>query len=215
MNERFARLLNERAPGTALRNALKQDAGPWPCFLQEAERVPAGPLPYHSGSLLDHLVRCMNTVAGDALAVWMALVHDAGKLTTPKSLWPHHYGHETRGVLLATEWGRFLNMPEPFTRCGRMAARLHMKAGRYARLRPGTKVDLLLEVEASPCADAFWALVDADTRADVSRQARADRDRIRAVPCDGLWGEALRQRQIQAVGVDALQGQDVFRQFSS
>ncbi len=204
MDERFARLLNERAPGTALRNALKQDVGPWPCFLQEAERVPAGPPPYHAGSLLDHLARCMDAVAGDTLAVWMALVHDAGKLTTPKSLWPHHYGHEARGVLLATAWAVFLNMPESFARCGCMAARLHMKAGRYARLRPGTKVDLLLEVEVSPCADAFWRLVDADTRANVSRQARADGDRVLTVPCDGLRGEALRQRQIRAVGMDAL-----------
>lgn len=199
MDERFARLLHERAPGTALRVALRQESGRWPCFLRDAARVPAGPPPYHGGSLLDHLARCMDAVAGDALAVWLALVHDAGKLTTPEALLPHHYGHEARGEALAAEWAAFLRLPEPFACCGRMAARLHMKAGRYAQLRPATRLDLLLTVEDSPCADAFWKLVDADTRSDTGRQARADWERVRNLAGGNLRGEALRQRQLRAL----------------
>ncbi|MBO4301470.1 MAG: hypothetical protein J5861_07705, partial [Desulfovibrio sp.] len=80
-------ILNSATPGDALAKAVSRHEDWLPSFLVDADTVPAGPLAYHSGSVLKHITRCMDAVAGDPLTVWMALAHDAGKLTTPSSLW--------------------------------------------------------------------------------------------------------------------------------
>lgn len=196
MEPSFFRLLHEDRPGDALRRRLLAGRGPRLSFLADAPRIPAGPRPYHSGSVLDHLARCMNAVAGAPLAVWMALAHDAGKLTTPAALWPHHYGHELRGALLAAVWAAQLRLPKPWRRAGCMTARLHMKAGRYAELRAATRYDLLREVAAGPCPSAFWRVVDADSRKPVSAWAGKDWEGVQTLPLAGLSEEQARQAAI-------------------
>lgn len=187
-------ILRAEAPGTALASAIaRQDA--WlPCFLTLADRIPAGPVPYHTGSVLAHTARCMDAVAGDALAVWMALVHDAGKLTTPSALWPHHYGHEARGQQIVPVWARNLGLPDEYLLGGVLSARLHMKAGRYRRLRPGKKFDLLREVADSGYFVPFWKVVDADTRSSISETARRDWQRIGTI-AHGDAGREEKERQ--------------------
>ena len=64
---------------------------PWFTELEAIARIPAGPVRWHSGSVLQHTVRVMNAVAGNSLAVWMAFCHDLGKLLTPEEELPHHY----------------------------------------------------------------------------------------------------------------------------
>lgn len=189
------RLLQGTAPGAALLPAVRKREAWLPCFLAEADAVPAGPRPYHNGSVLAHTARCMNAVAGDAVAVWMALAHDAGKLTTPRALWPHHYGHEARGKQLATVWARQLGLPDMYARAGALAALLHMKAGRYELLRPGKKFDLLHTLAASGFFTPFWKVVDADTGSTVSEAAKRDWQRIRVLPYDGTH-EKTRQMGI-------------------
>ncbi|MBO4296982.1 MAG: hypothetical protein J5863_09520, partial [Desulfovibrio sp.] len=68
------------------------------------------------------------------------------------------------------------------TACGCMAAREHMKAGRYRLIRPGTRYDLLLAVarHGEAAMTAFWKLADADAKSDVSRDALADWARVKA-----------------------------------
>lgn len=190
------RVLQAEAPGTALAMAARQREKWLPCFLGEADTIPAGPRPYHTGSVLAHTARCMDAVAGDPLAVWMALAHDAGKLTTPEALWPHHYGHESRGKRLALVWARQLGLPEEYGQAGVLAARLHMKGGRYALLRPGKKFDLLREVAASGFFPSFWKVVDADTKSSVSEVASRDWRRIRELPPQGENEEKRRQQAI-------------------
>lgn len=191
------RLLHGGAPGTALVAAARRREAWLPRFLADAENIPAGPVPYHTGSVLAHTARCMDAVAGDALAAWMALAHDAGKLTTPRAMWPHHYGHETRGERLVAVWARQLGLPPEYRQAGTLAARLHMKAGRYVALRPGKKFDLLHEVADSGFFPSFWKLVDADTRSAVSVTALRDWERISHLPYDrGEPDEKLRQQGI-------------------
>lgn len=199
VNPLFFRLLCAAQPGDLLRRLLLAGQGPRLTFLADAPRIPAGPLPYHAGSVLDHLARCMNAVAGNPPAVWMALTHDAGKLTTPAALWPHHYGHELRGVRLAAVWAAQLQLPPAWRQAGCMTARLHMKAGRYSELRAATRYDLLRELAASPCASAFWQVVDADSRQAVSVQARRDWHRICELPLEGLSEERARQLAISCL----------------
>lgn len=199
MDTTFLRLLQADSPGGLLRCHLNTGRSPRLPFLNDAPRIPAGPPPYHSASVLDHLIRCMNAVAGNPLAVWMALAHDAGKLTTPAILWPHHYGHELRGPLLADVWARQLHMSDEWRQAGRTTARLHMKAGRYAELRPGTRYDLLREIAACPYASAFWQVVDADSRKAISERARADMEGLRALPLENLSEERARQLAIRCL----------------
>ncbi|MBD5641600.1 MAG: hypothetical protein HDQ91_04195 [Desulfovibrio sp.] len=172
----FEQLLRSARPGDALLEWTK----PLPVFLDTANAISAGPRPWHSGSVLGHLARCMNETAGDPLAVWMALTHDAGKLTTPKCLLPHHYGHELRGAILAPIWARQLGLGPAYAEAGRLAARWHMRAGKYAVLRQGKKRQLLETFPPDGAGASFWKMVDADCRAPVSRLALTDARRLPA-----------------------------------
>lgn len=164
-------------------------------FLKDAASLPAGPPPYHSETLLEHMAHCMNAVAGDPLAVWMALAHDAGKLTTPKLLLPRHLGHEQRGERLITVWAQQLRLPHDWKLRGCMAARLHMKAGKYHELRAAKKLDLLREVE--PWASSFWKVVDADTGLSLCHEALADLERLHSLEHEKLSYESNRQKAIE------------------
>lgn len=189
-------LLGSSDPGSGLVRAIGRQEEWLPSFLGVGANIPAGPQPYHTGSVLQHTARCMDSVAGDELAVWMALAHDSGKLTTPAALWPHHYGHELRGKQLATVWARQLGLPDSFLRAGVMSALLHMKAGRYAILRPGKKFDLLNMVAASGFFSSFWKVVDADTRSDISDLAARDWMRISDIVDISENSEISRQQAI-------------------
>lgn len=122
----------------------------------------------------------MNEVAGDILAVWMAMVHDCGKLTTPRNLWPHHYGHESRGETLSAIWSDALGLDERYRAAGIMAAGLHMRASRYLLLRPGKKLKLLMEIWASPFAVSFLRVVDADSRSRLGKVITAHHSALQA-----------------------------------
>lgn len=171
----FIQLLNSEFPG----DELKAWQGPMPVFFDQAASISAGPTPWHTGSILDHMARCMNAVAGDPLAVWLAFAHDAGKLTTPSVLLPHHYGHEHRGAILAPIWAEQLKLDKIYAEAGRLTARWHMRAGRYPILRPGKKLQLLQTFPPLQEGKAFWKLVDADTRANISSLAIDDWHKLR------------------------------------
>lgn len=179
---------------------------PWFAEFTEADSVPAGPAAFHTGSVVEHLLRVMDAVSGDPLAVWVAMCHDLGKICTNKALWPHHYGHEVQGVPLAEALGARLALPRRYRQAGSLACRLHMKAGNYHRLRPGTRRDLLVDVCKAHLADAFWRVVEADSGLDLASQVEADLALLRAVvlpedlrnrgEASGKW---LRDLQCQAL----------------
>lgn len=135
---------------------------PWLAELAGSEKVPAGPAPWHDNSVLEHTGEVMDRLAGEPLAVWMALCHDLGKMRTDPALLPHHYGHEERGAAMAEELALRLAMPRGYRRAGVLAARLHGKGGRYAHLRSGTRRDLLLTAHSAGLHTPFWDLVAAD-----------------------------------------------------
>lgn len=144
---------------------------PWLQELDNAAAIPAGPLRYHNGSVLDHTCDIMDAVQGDELAVWMALCHDLGKLTTPPDILPHHYGHEERGAAAASTLARRLALPRRHALAGALAAREHMKGGIFPTLRVGTQRDLLYRVHAAGLDIPFWKVVDADLGSPMSVQA--------------------------------------------
>lgn len=185
---------------------------PWFAELQGAENLPAGPPQWHRGSVLEHIAQVMDLVSGDPLAVWMALCHDLGKITTPADILPHHYGHEKRGMQAATQLGKRLALPTRYIMAGALAAREHMKGGTYDRLRIGTRRDLLISVHSAGLDLPFWALANADSKKDLASLAKKDlatllevrlppewrnkgkasADKLRALHCAALIGASVR-----------------------
>lgn len=214
-------------PGNFLRALAAANAlAPWLTPLGEGKNIPAGPQRFHgANTVLDHTVAVMNDVARDfpetsdsadkaerALGVWMALCHDLGKLTTPHDLLPRHIGHEFRGQTLAETLARRLRLPRRWEKAGILAAALHMKAGQYTILRPGTKVDLLHTLAVNRVFAPFMALVMADAEDRTLGDAmRRDMAAMHAVSLPAKWrnkgvesAAELRRLRSQAVKLSAL-----------
>lgn len=80
---------------------------------------------------------------------YSCLVHDLGKGATPIEMLPHHYGHEERGEKRVAEMGRRLKVPKIWTSCGKIAAKEHMKGGRFHEMTPKKQVDFIEKVAKS------------------------------------------------------------------
>lgn len=196
-------------PRPGLFPALLDQTGclaPWLAELAGASGIPAGPPPWHAADVLDHVAKVMDRLAGDPLAVWMALCHDLGKTATPPEKWPLHRGHDDLGAPLALRLGKRLRLPDTYIRAGVLAAALHMKAGRYDTLRPGTRVDLLTRLDRAGLVERLFALVAADHGRDFSGEAARDLAALRAVRLSEAdrdkgpaSGEKLRQLRAGAV----------------
>ena len=78
-----------------------------------------------------------------------ALVHDLGKGTTPKEQYPHHYGHEERGVKLVEQLGHRIKVPNDWMKCGKTACREHMRGGIFYKMKPAKKVEFIERVSKS------------------------------------------------------------------
>lgn len=193
-----ARFLEVLAAGDAL--------APWFAELEAARHIPAGPARWHKNSVFGHSLRIMNLTAGNELAVWMAMCHDLGKISTDPQLLPHHYGHEQQGVPLVRALAGRLRLPALFGKAGALAAAEHMKAGIFRRLRPGTRRDLLWRVHQTGLSKAFWQLADADSQTAISVEAARQLRAIRNVRLPDAYrnkgplsAQKLRDLQCQAL----------------
>ncbi len=185
---------------------------PWFRELERAAEIPAGPAPYHFGSVLAHLMDVMDATAGDPLCVWMALCHDLGKIDTDPALLPHHYGHERRGIAPAERLGRRLALPSRYVAAGMLASQLHMKAGMYETLRAGTRCDLVMQVHAAGLDEPFWKLAESDSGKALRPLVEADRDVLLGVSLPSDWrnrgkesGQRLRALRCQALAARMVQ----------
>ena len=181
---------------------------PWFRELEDAMNVPAGPLAYHSGSVMAHLMEVMDAVEGDPLCVWMALCHDLGKVGTDPALLPHHYGHEQRGVEPAANLASRLAMPSRYASAGVLSSQLHMKAGIYEMLRPGTRCDLVMQVHGAGLDGPFWKLAEADSGRSLRPIIKEDLGVLLGVSLPPEWrnrgkdsGRRLRAMRCQALAI--------------
>ncbi len=78
-----------------------------------------------------------------------ALVHDLGKGLTPKEEYPHHYGHEIKGVDLVTKFGNRIKAPTRWIQSGKVACREHMRGGIFYKMKPSKKVEFIERVAKS------------------------------------------------------------------
>lgn len=206
---------------------------PWFQELHGANDIPAGPPQFHDNSVLEHTAQVMNRAAclsrqyvmhkqpaahsacnknepnADFVleSVWMALCHDLGKITTDPAILPHHYGHELRGIAAAQALGVRLRLPTRLITGGMLAAQLHMKAGIYPRLRPGTKVDLLAHAAAKGMLVPLGLCAEADAKhSGILQVMQRDWDVISLVELPEVWrdkgktsGDKLRELRCAAV----------------
>ena len=142
--------LNTPAPGNYLRLLAQGEClSPWFEEFKDSLNIPAGPLAYHDTDVIEHTCRVMDALAGDEISVWMGLCHDLGKTLTSKDKLPHHYGHDAAGITLAENLAKRIRLPNTHVMAGCKASRWHMTAAKYEELRPGTKVDLLMDAHLS------------------------------------------------------------------
>ena len=77
------------------------------------------------------------------------LVHDLGKGETPKEEYPHHIGHEERGVEVVRKFCKELRIPNSWKKCGITAAREHMRGGIFNKMKASKKVDFIERIDKS------------------------------------------------------------------
>ncbi len=89
------------------------------------------PEKYHpEGDSYNHTMLALDNsakITKDEKIRFSVLVHDLGKGRTPKEMYPHHYGHEERGVDPLKEFAKRIGLPKTWKECGITAIKEHMK----------------------------------------------------------------------------------------
>jgi tRNA nucleotidyltransferase (CCA-adding enzyme) len=171
--------LKSDKPGNFLRILQKTNClDPWFTEFKTADKIVAGPPEFHNKSVLGHTVELMDKTSGNPVTCFMAMCHDLGKILTKSDHLPAHHGHDKKGIKPAKELGTRLLLPNKYIKAGELAAALHMKAGMYDQLRPGTKVDLLIELHKNDLVKNMRDLCRADKNEDIMINAMADLNEI-------------------------------------
>ncbi len=107
------------------------------------------PLKYHpEGDVFNHTMEVLERASKETdsdLIRFAALVHDFGKIATPKEILPHHYNHENNGDDYVRNFCNRLKMPTNYKKVGIASCHEHMKAGKFNELKASTKVDFLVK----------------------------------------------------------------------
>ena len=127
--------------------------------LQPEKYHPEGDAYNHTMLVLDYV----SQNAKDLSIRFSALVHDLGKGLTPKEEYPHHYGHEDKGVTLAQTLGNRIGAKNEWIKAGKVACREHMRGGIFYKMKPSTKVDFIERVSKTKLGlDGLQLIVNAD-----------------------------------------------------
>ena len=125
------------------------------------------PEKYHpEGDAYNHTMICLDKsceYTSDLKIRFSVLVHDLGKGETPKEEYPHHYGHEERGVEIVKKFANDLGVPNAWKKCGMVACKEHMRGGIFNRMKPSKKVDFIERVDKSYLGlEGLQIVVDCD-----------------------------------------------------
>ncbi len=111
------------------------------------------PQKYHpEGDSYNHTMEVIDrvcTMTNNLEIRYAALVHDLGKGITPKEMYPHHYGHDKKGVEVVQRFSNRIGVPNSWRKCGKTAAKEHMIGGIFWEMTPAKKVDFLERVNKS------------------------------------------------------------------
>ena len=108
------------------------------------------PEKYHpEGDAYNHTMLALDksaTLTKDEKIRFSALVHDLGKGVTPKEMYPHHYGHDEKGVQEVENFAKRLKMPNEWMSYGKVSAKEHMKGGIFYKMSPKKQVEFIERV---------------------------------------------------------------------
>ena len=76
------------------------------------------------------------------------LVHDLGKGITPPDQWPHHHGHEQKGLSVLESMCARLRVPNSFKSLALLVMKYHTHCHRAFELRASTLTDMLAALSA-------------------------------------------------------------------
>ncbi len=107
--------------------------------IQPKKYHPEGDSYNHTMIVVDKSAKLTNNLA----IRYSCLVHDLGKGITPKEILPHHYGHDEKGVKIVEEFSNKIGVPNSWKKCGKTAAKWHMKAGIFEQMTPAKKIELI------------------------------------------------------------------------
>jgi tRNA nucleotidyltransferase (CCA-adding enzyme) len=183
---------------------------------QSAEHHPEIDTGIHTLMVLDQAAR----LSADTRVRFAALTHDLGKALTPVELLPKHHGHEQRGLEPLGALCDRMKVPTAYRKLAERVMRFHGVSHRVFELRPTTLIDLLQSLQAfhqTSDLEPFLLACEADARGRTGHEEqsypqadwiRSARDAAAAVKTTDLlqqglkgpaFGEALRQRRVQAI----------------
>lgn len=110
--------------------------------LQPEEYHPEGDSYNHTMIVVDKSVELTN----DTAIRFACLVHDLGKGITPKEMYPHHYGHDEKGIKLVENLGNRVGVPNLWKAYGKVSAKEHMKGGIFFKMSLPKKVQFIERV---------------------------------------------------------------------
>ncbi len=110
--------------------------------LQPAKYHPEGDSYNHTMLALDNSAK----LTKDVKIRFSTLVHDLGKGATPKEMYPHHYGHDRRGVEPLKELCKKIGVPTEWKQCAIIAVEEHMKGGIFFKMSPPKQVNFIEKV---------------------------------------------------------------------
>lgn len=112
---------------------------------QPREYHPEGDSYNHTMITLDNSAK----ITDDEKVRFACLVHDLGKGKTPKEMYPHHYGHEERGIEPLRELSKRIKLPKIWKSYGMTAIKEHMRGGNFNNMTIPKKVSFLERVDKS------------------------------------------------------------------
>lgn len=110
--------------------------------LQPEQYHPEGDSYNHTMIVVDKSVELTNDVA----IRFACLVHDLGKGVTPKEMYPHHYGHDEKGIYLVEELSKRIGVPTLWISYGKTSSKEHMKGGIFSKMSLPKKVSFIEHV---------------------------------------------------------------------
>jgi tRNA nucleotidyltransferase (CCA-adding enzyme) len=125
------------------------------------------PVEYHpqidTGIHIMLALQVISKLTDDVMVRFAVLVHDFGKLTTPKSLWPSHYKHEERGVEIVKRFYRRLHVPFEYQDLALLVTRYHGSCNNVLKSGPKGVLRLLKSLDAYQNFERFKKILLACT----------------------------------------------------
>lgn len=127
------------------------------------------PIKYHpEGDSYNHTMEVVDRaskMSSNLEIRFSALVHDLGKGVTPKEMYPHHYGHDKKGIEIVSRFSNRIGVPNSWKKCGKTSAKEHMKGGIFWQMTPSKQVDFLERVNKSILGlEGLQIVVNADKK---------------------------------------------------